>query len=173
MAQQINSVVIAGNLTRDPELRQLPSGTSVCSLRIANNRDRKNGATGEWDSHPGYYDVTVWGKQGENCARWLSKGRPCLVLGELQWREWEAKDGSGKRQSVDIKANEVQFLGGRDEGERPVSTSDIPTPQPAGAPAGSPSSYGNFSGGADGDDDIPFLFDNMPGWLETKTHPNR
>jgi single-strand DNA-binding protein len=112
----MNSVVIGGNLTRDPELRTIPSGTSVCQLRIANNRRRK--VHDEWVEVPGYFDVTVWGKQGENCAKYLSKGKPVLVRGELRWREWESDTGS-KRQAVDINADEVQFLGdGKDGGSR-------------------------------------------------------
>src|SRR6476469_159605 len=113
-ASNLNVVVITGNLTRDPELRSLPSGTSVCDMRIAVNTRRKNGATGEWEDKPNYFDVKVWGAQGENCANYLSKGRPVAVEGRLDWREWEAKDGSGKRQAVSIIANSVQFLGSRD-----------------------------------------------------------
>ena len=72
----INRVIITGNLTRDPELRSLPSGNSVCSLRVACNGRRRNPTTQEWEDQPNYFDVTVWGAQGENCSRFLSKGRP-------------------------------------------------------------------------------------------------
>ena len=155
MAQQINRITIGGNLTADPELRSLPSGTSVCKLRIANNRRWKNGQTGEWQDRVGFYDVTVWGAQGENCARYLSRGRPIMVAGELQWREWETPEG-GKRQAVDIIADAVQFLGGRDDAggggqgftprsDVPVDTSDFAT-APAGAPSSAPAP----------EDDIPF-----------------
>src|SRR5213083_2337707 len=113
-ATNLNRVVITGNLTRDPELRSLPSGTSVCKLRIAVNSRRKDAASGDWVDKPNYFDVTVWGAQGENCATYLSKGRPVGVEGRLDWREWEAQDGS-KRQSVEIIANSVQFLGSRDD----------------------------------------------------------
>src|SRR2546423_9777401 len=108
-ATNINRVVLTGNLTRDPELRNTPSGTPVCSLRIACNTRRKD-ASGEWVDKPNYFDVTVWGAQGENCATYLSKGRPVAVDGRLEWREWETQDGA-KRQSVDIIAASVQFLG--------------------------------------------------------------
>ena len=91
-ATNINRVVITGNLTRDPELRSLPSGTSVCSLRVACNTRRKDNSTGEWVDKPNYFDVTVWGAQGENCAQYLSKGRPVAVDGRLEWREWEDKE---------------------------------------------------------------------------------
>ena len=110
----INRVVLVGNLTRDPELRHTPSGTAVCSLRLAVNTRRKDGATGEWTDKPNYFDVTVWGNQGESCAQYLSKGRPVGIDGRLDWREWEAQDGT-KRQAVEIIAESVQFLGGRDD----------------------------------------------------------
>ena len=152
-ATNINRVIITGNLTSDPELRSLPSGTSVCKLRVACNTRRKDNSTGEWVDKPNYFDVTVWGAQGENCARYLSKGRPVAVDGRLEWREWEA-EGGGKRSAIDIIADSVQFLGGRDDAgggggngftpraDIPVDTSDY-----AAAPA---------SGGGVGDDDIPF-----------------
>jgi single-strand DNA-binding protein len=103
----INRVVLTGNLTADPDLRSTPGGTPVCSLRIACNTRRKDGE--EWVDKPNYFNVTVWGGQGENVARYLSKGRPVAVDGRLEWREWEAQDGS-KRQAVDIIADSVQFL---------------------------------------------------------------
>jgi single-strand DNA-binding protein len=152
----VNVVVVTGNLTRDPELRSTPGGTSVCKLRVAVNSRRKDGQTGEWVDKPNYFDVTVWGAQGENCANYLSKGRPVAVEGRLDWREWEAKDGGGKRQTVEIIANSVQFLGSRDGsggggeggGFSPPS-SDVPTDSSdfAGAATG---------GGGGADDDIPF-----------------
>ncbi|MGI8593898.1 MAG: single-stranded DNA-binding protein [Solirubrobacteraceae bacterium] len=147
----LNRVVITGNLTRDPELRSLSSGTSVCSLRIASNTRRKDNASGEWVDKPNYFDVTVWGAQGENCARFLSKGRPVAIDGRLDWREWETPEGQ-KRQAVQIVADSVQFLGGRDDAgngngftprsDVPVDDQDFKVSQatPAGA----------------GDDDIPF-----------------
>jgi single-strand DNA-binding protein len=108
--QNVNVVVITGNLTRDPELRSTGGGTSVCEMRVAVNGRRKNG-DGEWVDKPNYLDVTVFGKRGESCAAYLEKGRPVAVDGRLDWREWEAKDGSGKRQAVQIIADTVQFLG--------------------------------------------------------------
>jgi single-strand DNA-binding protein len=82
-ASNINRVVLTGNLTRDRELRSLPSGTSVCSLRVASNTRRKS-ADGEWVDKPNYFDVTVWGKQGENCARFLTKGSALAIDGRLE-----------------------------------------------------------------------------------------
>jgi single-strand DNA-binding protein len=156
-ASNINIVVITGNLTRDPELRSTGGGTSVCDLRVAVNSRRKDGGTGEWVDKPNYFDVTVWGAQGENCANYLAKGRPVAIEGRLDWSEWEAKDGSGKRQAVRIVANSVQFLGSRDGagggngngGGGFSPSSDVPADSSdfAGAPAG---------GGSGGDDDIPF-----------------
>ncbi len=148
-ATNINRVVMTGNLTRDPELRSLPSGTSVCSLRIACNTRRKD-QSGEWTDKPNYFDVTVWGAQGENCSQYLSKGRPVAIDGRLEWREWQDQQGN-KRQSVDIIADSVQFLGSREGGEnggRFTPQSDVPadTADFAQAPTG--------SGGSD--DDIPF-----------------
>ncbi len=151
-ATNINRVVLTGNLTRDPELRSLPSGMSVCSLRIASNTRRKNQATGDWEDKPNFFDVTVWGAQGENCAQYLSKGRPVAVDGRLEWREWEAKDGSGKRQSVDIIADSVQFLGSRDGGDENGSRF---TPQ-SDVPADTADFQTAPVGAGQSDDDIPF-----------------
>src|SRR6266404_7906139 len=100
----INRVVLVGNLTKDPELRTTPSGTSVCKLRVAVNTRQKDSSTGEWGDKPNYFDVTVWGNQAESCAQYLSKGRPVGVDGRLEWREWDATDGSGKRQAVEVVA---------------------------------------------------------------------
>jgi len=116
MAANINRVVLVGNLTRDPEMKHLPSGTALCSLRIAVNTRRKD-ETGQWTDKPNYFDVSVWGNQGESCAQYLAKGRPVAIDGRLEWREWEATDGSGKRQAVEIVADNVQFLGGRNDGD--------------------------------------------------------
>jgi single-strand DNA-binding protein len=112
----INRVIITGNLTADPELSSTPSGTSVCRLRIAVNRRYKDQASGEWTEKPNYFTVKVWGNQGENCANYLSKGRPVAIDGRLEWSQWEGQDGS-KREAVEIIADTVQFLGSRDGGE--------------------------------------------------------
>ena len=148
-ATNINRVTITGNLTRDPELRSTGGGTSVCSLRVAVNSRRKD-QSGEWVDKPNYFDVTVWGAQGENCAQYLAKGRPVAVDGRLEWREWQDKEGN-KRQSVDIIADSVQFLGSREGGEnggRFTPQSDVPadTGDFEQAPVAAGSS----------DDDIPF-----------------
>ncbi len=156
-ATNINRVIITGNLTSDPELRSLPSGTSVCKLRVACNTRRKDNSTGEWVDKPNYFDVTVWGAQGENCARYLSKGRPVAVDGRLEWREWESPEGQ-KRQAIDIIADSVQFLGGRDDapsaGNGFTPRSDIPVDTNDFAAA--PSVGGGASSSSAADDDIPF-----------------
>ena len=153
-ATNVNVVVITGNLTRDPELRSLPSGTPVCELRVAVNSRRKD-QSGEWVDKPNYFDVTVFGPQGENCSTYLSKGRPVAVEGRLDWREWEGQDGN-KRQAVKIIANSVQFLGSRGDApahggngftaqsDVPADTSDFTDAQPATV------------GGSSSDEDIPF-----------------
>ena len=141
----INRVVLVGNLTRDPELRHTPSGTSVCKLRIAVNSRQKDASTGEWGEKPNYFDVTVWGNQGESCARFLAKGRQVGVDGRLDWREWEAQDGT-KRQAVEVIADTVQFLGSREGGAEGGGERQF-------VPAGAANDDFTPSGA---DDDIPF-----------------
>ncbi len=156
MASNMNRVVITGNLTRDPELRSTNSGTPVCSLRVACNTRRKD-ATGEWVDKPNYFDVTVWGAQGENCATYLQKGRPLAVDGRLEWREWEDKEGN-KRQAIDIVADSVQFLGSRDGGENGGAASRF-TPQsdvPADTADLRPAGQSATPVGAGPDEDLPF-----------------
>ena len=155
-ASNINRVIVTGNLTRDPEVRDLPGGNAVCKLRIAVNTRRKEGDN--WVDKPNYFDVTIFGRQGENAAQYLSKGRGVAIDGRLEWREWQDQQGN-KRQSVDIIADNVQFLGGPGDGggnggggftprsDVPVSTDDF-APAPVGGGGGGSSSAV--------DDDIPF-----------------
>jgi single-strand DNA-binding protein len=182
MAGNINRVIITGNLTKDPELGSIPgSGTSVCSLRVAVNGRRKN-ASGGWENQPNFFDVTVWGQQGENCAKYLKKGRPVAIDGRLRWREWETKEGQ-KRQAVDIIAESVQFLGSRDgagngngysssaqssesyapvqstESDVPIDSSDFETAPVDGEAAfagGQMAPVGGETTPVGGTDDIPF-----------------
>ena len=151
----INRVVLTGNLTRDPEVRSTPGGLTICKLGIACNTRKKNSATGAWEEKPNYFRVTVFGAQAENCEKYLRKGRAVAIDGRLEWSQWETGEGQ-KRESVDIIADTVQFLGGRDdagggngngfsssaaaESDVPIDTGDFET-----APVG-----------AGADDDIPF-----------------
>ena len=113
MARSFNQVILMGNLTRDPELRQIPSGQSVCTFSLALNRSFK-GADGQWQEATDYIDVVAWGPLGERVAQYVTKGRPVLVNGRLQSRSWE-QDGQ-KRSKVEVNASDVTFLGGRGEG---------------------------------------------------------
>ena len=112
MARSFNQVILMGNLTRDPEVRQIPSGQSVCTFSLALNRSYK-GADGNWLEAVDYIDVVAWGPLGERVAQYVTKGRPVLVNGRLQSRSWEA-DGQ-KRSKVEVNAQDVTFLGGRGE----------------------------------------------------------
>jgi single-strand DNA-binding protein len=148
----INRVVLTGNLTRDPELSSTGGGLAVCKLGIAVNTRRKSGDT--WEEKPNFFRVTVFGRQAESCHQYLKKGRPVAIDGRLEWSQWE-RDGQ-KRESIDIIADTVQFLGGREdagngngfsssvraaESDVPIDTGDFETaPVAAGA----------------ADDDIPF-----------------
>jgi single-strand DNA-binding protein len=115
----LNRVVLIGRLTRDPELRSTPSGTSVCGLRLACNSSRKD-AEGVYSERPNYFDVSVFGAAGENVAQYMRKGSRVGVDGRLEWREWESS--GEKRQAVSVVADMVQFLDtpegarGEDEG---------------------------------------------------------
>jgi len=115
VAGSINSVIVIGNLTRDPELKATPSGTSVCSLRIAVNDQVKDQASGEWVEKANYFTVDVFGRQAETCAQYLARGRQVAVSGRLRWRQWETQDGQ-KREAVSIAADRVQFIGPREGG---------------------------------------------------------
>ena len=123
--------------------------SAACESRAT--RGARTSPRGEWVDKPNYFDVTVWGAQGENCAQYLAKGRPVAIDGRLEWREWQDKETGKKRQSIDIIADSVQFLGSREGGEnggRFTPQSDVPadTADFAQAPAA--------AGGSD--DDIPF-----------------
>ena len=114
MARSFNQVILMGNLTRDPELRQTPNGQNVCSFSLALNRSYK-GADGNWQEATDFVDIVAWGPLGERVAQYLSKGRPCLVNGRLQSRSWE-QDGQ-KRSKVEVVAQDVTFLGGAGGGD--------------------------------------------------------
>lgn len=124
MARSFNQVTLMGNLTRDPELRQIPSGQSVCSFSLALNRSFK-GSDGNWQEAVDYVDVVAWGPLGERVAQYVTKGRPVLVSGRLQSRQWE-QDGV-KRNKLEVVAGDVTFLGGRQDGG-----DNAGEPQPSG-----------------------------------------
>ena len=130
MARSLNQVTLMGNLTRDPELRQTPTGQNVTSFSLALNRAYKD-QSGEWQEVTDYIDIVCWGPLAERVAQYLSKGRRCLVQGRLQSRSWE-QDGA-KRSKVEVLANDVTFLDSRgaggdsDNGGAAAASSDEPT----------------------------------------------
>jgi len=131
MARSLNQVTLMGNLTRDPELRQTPTGQNVTSFSLALNRSYKD-ASGEWQEVTDYIDIVCWGPLAERVAQYLSKGRRCLVQGRLQSRSWE-QDGN-KRSKVEVLANDVTFLDSRGGGNEDGGSSEAATPS-ASAPA--------------------------------------
>ncbi len=140
----VNKVILVGNLGQDPELRYTSSGQPVCTMRIATKetwvgRDGQKGERTEWHS------VVVWGKQGENCAHYLRKGRQVYVEGRLQTRSWEGQDGN-KRYRTEVVANNVVFLQG---GAR--SGPEVPPSSPGPDEFDAPPAADDL-----GDDDIPF-----------------
>ena len=114
MARSVNQVILMGNLTRDPELRQTPSGQSVTSFSLALNRAYKD-QSGEWQEATDYVDVVAWGPLAERVSQYLSKGRRALVQGRLQSRSWE-QDGQ-KRSKTEVLANDVTFVDSRSSGD--------------------------------------------------------
>ena len=120
-----NKVMLMGNLTRDPELRRTPNGASVVNFGLATNRKYKVGD--EFKEEVCYVEITVWGKQGENCAKYLSKGRPAFVEGYLKFSTWES-DGQ-KRNKLEVVANLVQFLGSRNDSQGDSSIGQVPVPE--------------------------------------------
>jgi single-strand DNA-binding protein len=162
MAASVNKVILIGNLGAKPELKYLPSGQAVCELRLATNesftdKNQQKQERTEW------HRVVVWGKQGENCAQYLDKGRACYVEGRLQTRSWDDKTSGEKRYMTEIVANTVQFLGGRDGGGGGAGGGGYSGPRSGGGgggEAGGGSGGGGGGGGGDfpppGDDDIPF-----------------
>ncbi|NIO16749.1 MAG: single-stranded DNA-binding protein [Deltaproteobacteria bacterium] len=112
---RFNKVIVGGNLVRDPEIRFLPSGLSVTNFTVAVNRSYRQ--ENEQKEEVSYFDVVVFGKQGESCAEYLSKGRAVLVEGRLRQRRWESEEGQ-RRSKIEIVAQQVQFLGPAREGSK-------------------------------------------------------
>jgi single-strand DNA-binding protein len=114
MPADLNRVTLVGRLTRDPELRHTAGGQAVCTIRLAvSSRGRDD--SGNWSDRANYFDITLFGRTAETASNYLSKGRRIGVDGRLSWREWEAQDG-GKRQSVEVVANDIFFLDSRGDG---------------------------------------------------------
>jgi single-strand DNA-binding protein len=145
MAGDINRVTLVGRLTRDPELRHLPSGTPVLQLGLAVNGRQKDEA-GNWTDKPNFFDVKVFGNQAEMLANHLAKGRRVGIDGRLDWSSWEAQDG-GKRSKVEVIASTVQFLDSR--GDQTSGENQF-------VPAGATTESANADFGNANDDDIPF-----------------
>jgi single-strand DNA-binding protein len=145
MAASFNRVILVGNLTRDPELRYIPSGTAVTDVRLAVN-DRVKNANGEWVDEATFVDVTLWGRTAEVAGEYLSKGSPVLIEGRLKLDSWETSDGQ-KRSKLKVVCLRMQMLGGRDGGRAPArqdseysqaapsrETRDAPSARPATEP---------------------------------------
>ncbi len=128
MARSINQVILMGNLTRDPELRQTPNGQSVVSFSLALNRAYKD-SSGEWQEATDYIDIVAWAALAERVAQYLTKGRRCLVVGRMQSRSWE-QEGQ-KRSKVEVLANDVTFLDSRGGGDGDSGGSYNQSPTPA------------------------------------------
>lgn len=112
----LNKVFLMGNLTRDVDLRFTPSGAAVASFGLAINRKYKQGE--EWKEETCFVDITVWGKQAENCAQYISKGQGVMVEGRLSFRTWETEEGQ-KRSKLDVVAINVQFLSKEGQASEP------------------------------------------------------
>jgi single-strand DNA-binding protein len=149
MAAGVNKVILVGNLGSDPELKNTSGGTSVCEFRVATNESWK-GKDGQTQDRTEWHRIVVWGRLGENCGKYLSKGRPVYLEGRLQTRSWEDKEGN-KRYTTEIVARDVQFLGSGAGGGAKGGGSDGP---PAPSDDFGAASGGGFGGASD--DDIPF-----------------
>lgn len=147
-----NRVILMGNLTRDPEVKFLPSGTSVANFGLAMNERYTDRETGEQKENPCFVDVEAWGRQAEVIGEHFTKGRPILVEGSLKYDSWEAEDGT-KRNRLKVRLQRFQFVGSRrDEDEAgggyaQAAPAAAPTAQAPAPPQGAPSAT---------EDDIPF-----------------
>jgi single-strand DNA-binding protein len=106
------SVILVGNLTRDPEVRYIPSGTAVCDLGIAINERKKVGD--HWEEETLFVDVTCWGRTAEICGKFLSKGSQVLISGKLKMDSWVDKDGN-KRNKIKVVCNEMKMMGNKND----------------------------------------------------------
>lgn len=138
----INKVICSGNLTRDPELRTTPSGTSVLSFGVAVNDRRLNQQTQQWEDVPNYVDCTMFGKRAESLSRFLAKGAKVAIEGKLRWHQWQDGQTGQNRSKLDVIVDELEFMSRRDDAQRPAA------PARHAAPAQvAPSAY---------DEELPF-----------------
>jgi single-strand DNA-binding protein len=152
-----NRVILIGNLTRDPELRYIPSGTAVTEIGLAVN-DRRKGANGEWIDETTFVDVTLWGRQAEVATEYLSKGSPVFIEGRLKLDSWQDKEGQ-KRSKLRVVGTQMQMLGSKGQGGgKPAGRGATYDESEYGGPSGD--SYSEPSGAGASvqapDDDIPF-----------------
>ena len=143
----VNRVILVRNLGRDPELRYTPSGQPVASFSVATN-ERWNDREGKPQERTEWHRIVVWGKQAENCANYLQKGRSVYIEGRLQTREWEDKEGQ-KRSTTEVVAQTVQFLDRREGGREGA-------PRSGGGPGPARSEEPGEAPPPDGDENIPF-----------------
>jgi single-strand DNA-binding protein len=149
-----NKIILVGNLGRDPELRYTPQGTAVCDFSMATN-ERKKDKSGEWHDVPTWFRVTLWGKQAENGAKYLSKGRQVYIEGRLSQEEWQDREGA-TRYTLAVHATEMHFIGGT-RGEDFGNDQEAPQfAGPANAGSSRSGSTGSAAAPAAADDDIPF-----------------
>ena len=147
-SSNINTVVITGNLTKEPELRETGTGLPVCELRVACNAAIKK--DGEWTTKPNYFQVNCWGGMAENCNKYLDKGSKVGVFGRLEWQKWESKEG-GTNSRVVIVANQVEFLTAK--GSRPKPTPEDESGEAEAVPTEAVEAEGETE---EGKDEIPF-----------------
>ncbi len=154
----INRVIISGNLTRDPDLRQTSSGTNVLSFGVAVNDRRRNPQTGEWDDYPNFIDCTMFGARAEALSRFLTKGMKVAIEGKLRWSQWE-RDGQ-KRSKIEVIVDELEMMTSRNGGSGGQQYAPAQTNQYAAAPAAQYSqpqpAQGFDASSSVYDEDIPF-----------------
>ncbi|AWI08364.1 single-stranded DNA-binding protein [Ereboglobus luteus] len=155
-----NQVILIGNLTRDPELRVTPRGTSICQFGIAVNRTYKD-ESGNSKEEVNFFDIEAWGKQGEVISKFMSKGRPIFVQGRLKQDSWEDKATGQKRSKVKIVLEGFQFIGSRDGGQQGGGSSeenfDQASPVERNSPPPRPPMRNNPPPAQDNiDEDVPF-----------------
>jgi single-strand DNA-binding protein len=152
----MNKVMLIGNLTRDSEVRHLPSGTPVLEMGIAVNDRRKNGQTGEWEDRPNFFNMKMYGERGEKIAQYLTKGKKVGVVGKLEYRAWESQAGE-KRSAVDIFVEDIEFLSPASDGAGGgYQQREQEAPAATAAPKYSQSPADDLGGIDVNDEEIPF-----------------